>query len=127
VFCLQAASFLHEDNATYPKKITYAYVAPHLAVEALEVGDGRIHVITPRVTCLVLTFDKRGFGAPQRGQFSDAHFWHKGMYRSLYIYIYTFINYGKYIIQKKFIVGSLTRFDVNLWDCSTLHRIITSM
>ena len=35
----QAIAALHEENATYPKKITYAYTAhtsPRLAVEALE-------------------------------------------------------------------------------------------
>ena len=36
----QAAAALHDENATYPKKIAYAYTAhtsPRLAVEALEV------------------------------------------------------------------------------------------
>lgn len=36
---IQALAALHEENATYPKKITYAYTAhtsPRLAVEALE-------------------------------------------------------------------------------------------
>ncbi|KAL5007713.1 hypothetical protein ScPMuIL_016519 [Solemya velum] len=39
----QAAIHLYEDNATYPKKITYAFVAPRLAVESLEVFY-RLHV-----------------------------------------------------------------------------------
>lgn len=39
---IQALAALHEENATYPKKITYAYTAhtsPRLAVEALEASD----------------------------------------------------------------------------------------
>ncbi|XP_062592133.1 calcineurin-binding protein cabin-1-like [Saccostrea cucullata] len=42
----QAAAALHEENATYPKKIAYAYTAhtsPRLAVEALEMFY-RLHV-----------------------------------------------------------------------------------
>ena len=38
----QAIAALHEENATYPKKITYAYTAhtsPRLAVEALEASS----------------------------------------------------------------------------------------
>ncbi|XP_013404378.1 calcineurin-binding protein cabin-1 [Lingula anatina] len=38
----QAAIFLHEDKARYPKKINYIVSPPHLAVEALEVFY-RIH------------------------------------------------------------------------------------
>ena len=33
----QAALFLHEDGAKYPRKITYIMSPPHLAVESLEV------------------------------------------------------------------------------------------
>lgn len=39
---IQALAALHEENATYPKKITYAYTAhtsPRLAVEALEASN----------------------------------------------------------------------------------------
>ncbi len=35
----QAAEYLHEDCAKYPKKITYIYSPPHLACESLEVSQ----------------------------------------------------------------------------------------
>lgn len=43
---IQALAALHEENATYPKKITYAYTAhtsPRLAVEALEASNLLYH------------------------------------------------------------------------------------
>ncbi|OWF49710.1 Calcineurin-binding protein cabin-1 [Mizuhopecten yessoensis] len=39
----KAANYLYEENATFPKKIVYAYTTPHLAVESLEMFY-RIHV-----------------------------------------------------------------------------------
>ncbi|XP_069132021.1 uncharacterized protein [Argopecten irradians] len=39
----KAAEYLYEENATFPKKIVYAYTTPHLAVESLEIFY-RIHV-----------------------------------------------------------------------------------
>ncbi|XP_060070254.1 uncharacterized protein LOC132550231 [Ylistrum balloti] len=39
----KAAGYLYEENATFPKKIVYAYTTPHLAVESLEMFY-RIHV-----------------------------------------------------------------------------------
>ena len=36
--CPQAAKYLHDDRAKYPKKITFYNNAPHLALESVEVG-----------------------------------------------------------------------------------------
>ncbi|KAK3607470.1 hypothetical protein CHS0354_015617 [Potamilus streckersoni] len=40
---VKAAKYIHEENAFYPKRITFAYTTPRLAVEALEMYY-RLHV-----------------------------------------------------------------------------------
>ncbi|KAL3843014.1 hypothetical protein ACJMK2_020975 [Sinanodonta woodiana] len=42
-YFVKAAKYIHEENAFYPKRITFAYTTPKLAVEALEMYY-RLHV-----------------------------------------------------------------------------------
>jgi hypothetical protein len=60
VTILQAAIYLHEEDAKYPKKINYNFTPPHLSLEALEVSFHAFLFFIPlnnNCLCLLPTLD----------------------------------------------------------------------